>query len=116
VKAATFRHRVEYALVVIVRGVVRILPDAFSRALGTFIGLSFYAIDGAHRRLAFNQLHAAFPTREPAECRAIARATFAHFGRLLVALLRFSTLTIDQIRERVEFEGDDRIRAALAMC
>jgi KDO2-lipid IV(A) lauroyltransferase len=114
VKKATLRHRAEYGLVVIVRGAVRILPDMLSRALGTFIGLTFYSIDRAHRRLAINQLRAAFPTREPAECRAIARATFAHFGRLLVALLRFSTLQPDQIRSRVEFEGEDRVRHALA--
>jgi Kdo2-lipid IVA lauroyltransferase/acyltransferase len=114
VKDPTLRHRLEYALVVIVRGVVGLLPEALSRALGTVIGLTFYAIDGAHRRLAIKQLRAAFPTREPAECRAIARATFAHFGRLLVALLRFSTFTPDQMRARVEFEGDDRVRAALA--
>jgi lauroyl/myristoyl acyltransferase len=94
VKRATFRHRVEYGLVVIVRGIVGVLPDVLSRALGTFIGLTFYVIDGAHRRLAVKQLRAAFPTREPGECRAIARATFAHFGRLLVALLRFSKARI----------------------
>jgi Kdo2-lipid IVA lauroyltransferase/acyltransferase len=114
VTPATFRHRIEYALVLTVRGIVRLLPDALSRALGTVIGLTFYTIDGAHRRVATDQLRAAFPTREPAECRAIARATFAHFGRLLVALLRFSTLTPDQIRARVEFDGDDRVREALA--
>jgi KDO2-lipid IV(A) lauroyltransferase len=51
--------------------------------------------------------------RSERECRAIARATFAHFGRLLVALLRFSTLTADAIRARVEYEGDARVRAAL---
>lgn len=113
-KKATPRHRAEYALVVIVRGVVRILPDVLSRAIGTVIGLTFYAVDRAHRRVAIHQLRAAFPTREPAECRAIARATFAHFGRLLVALLRFSTLRPDQIRTRVEFEGEDRVRHALA--
>jgi KDO2-lipid IV(A) lauroyltransferase len=114
VKRATLRHRVEYGLVAIVRTLVRLLPEALSRALGTCIGLAFYVIDGPHRRLAITQLRAAFPTREPAECRAIARATFAHFGRLLVALLRFSTFTADQMRERLEFEGDDRVRAALA--
>ena len=113
-KTATLRHRAEYALVVIVRGVGRLMPDIVSRGLGTFIGLTFYAIDRAHRRVAINQLRAAFPTREPAECRAIARATFAHFGRLLVALLRFSTLRPEQIRARVEFEGEDRVRHALA--
>jgi KDO2-lipid IV(A) lauroyltransferase len=108
------RHRVEYGLVMSIRGLVRILPDALSRGLGTMIGLGFYAIDAAHRRLAVRQLRAAFPTRSTAECRAIARATFAHFGRLLVAVLRFSTLTPDRMRERIEFEGEERIRTALA--
>src|SRR4030095_5361076 len=44
----------------------------------------------------------------------IARATFAHFGRLLVAVLRFSTLSPAEIRNRVEIEGEERIRGALA--
>ena len=113
-KRPSLRHRAEYALVVIVRGIVRILPDALCRAVGTVIGLSFYAIDRTHRRVAVTQLRTAFPTREPAECRAIARATFAHFGRLLVALLKFSTFTPAEMRTRVEFEGDDRMRTALA--
>ena len=109
-----WRHRVEYWLVLFVRTLVRFLPDAVTRGMGTTIGLFFYAIDPAHRRLAVSQLRAAFPVRTEAECRAIARATFAHFGRLLVAVLRFSTLTPEQIRARVEFEGEERIRAALA--
>jgi Kdo2-lipid IVA lauroyltransferase/acyltransferase len=108
------RHRLEYAAVVAVRAVVSWMPDGMSGGLGTFIGLAFYAIDGAHRRLAVRQLRAAFPIRSEAECRAIARATFTHFGRSLVALLRFSRLTPEQILERVEYEGDDRVRAALA--
>jgi KDO2-lipid IV(A) lauroyltransferase len=97
-----------------VRGVVRILPDAASRVLGSAVGLFAYAIDPRHRRVAVTQLQAAFPRKKPAECRAIARATFKHFGRLLIAVLRFSTLSREQMRARVEFEGDDRVRAALA--
>ena len=49
-----------------------------------------------------------------AQCRAIARSTFGHFGRLLVLLLKFSTLTPQQVRDRVDFEGDERVRDALA--
>jgi KDO2-lipid IV(A) lauroyltransferase len=101
-------------LVLIVRQFVRFLPDRAGAALGTFIGLCFYAADPAHRRLATRQLRAAFPLRTEEECRATARATFAHFGRLLVAILKFSTLDIDGIRERVEFEGDARVQSALA--
>jgi KDO2-lipid IV(A) lauroyltransferase len=108
------RYRIEYALVLIVRAIVRVLPDRAGAAIGTLIGLCFYAADPAHRRLARRQLRAAFPRRTEEECRATARATFAHFGRLLVAILKFSTLDVDGIRERVEFEGEERVRSALA--
>jgi KDO2-lipid IV(A) lauroyltransferase len=107
------RYRVEYVLVIAVRAVVRLLPDAAASGLGTVVGLSFCAFDPAHRRLAISQLRAAFPVRSEAECRALARATFGHFGRLLVLLLKFSTLTADEIRARVEYEGTERVRAAL---
>ena len=110
----SFRHRVEYALVVVVRGVVGIVPEGVANALGAGLGLLGYALDGRHRRIAQRQLQAAFPRRSAAECRAIARATFKHFGRLLVSVLRFSTLSREQMRARVEYEGDDRVRAALA--
>jgi KDO2-lipid IV(A) lauroyltransferase len=114
VTVRSLRHRVEYLLVAGIRRLVAVLPDAASSALGTCVGLAFYAVDGGHRRLAVQQLRAAFPVRSAAECRAIARATFAHFGRLLVAVLRFSTLTPEQLRARVEFEGEERVRAALS--
>jgi len=113
-RARDVRYRMEYAAVLLVRAIVRLLPDAGGHGLGTFIGWCFYAGDPAHRRLAIRQLRAAFPVRTERECRAIARATFAHFGRLLVVLLKFSTLTREQIRARVEFDGDERVRLALA--
>ena len=108
------RFRVEYALVLGVRAVVRIFPDGVARWLGGLLGLGFYTFDPAHRRLTIRQLQAAFPARSLDECRTIARETFAHFGRLLVVLLKFSTLDTAGIRARVEFDGEDRVRAALA--
>lgn len=112
--AVTLRYRLEYGVVLAMRAIVGVLPDAAARGLGSLVGLFFYAVDRSHRRLAIRQLRAAFPTRSDAECRAVARATFAHFGRLLVVLLKFSTLSADRIRVRVEFEGEDRVQAALA--
>ena len=108
------RHRAEYAVVMAVRAIVGWLPEPVSRAIGTIIGLTFYAADRAHRRLAVAQLRAAFPVRSETECRQIARQTFVHFGRLLVAVLRTSTLTNAQILEAVEFVGEERILNALA--
>ena len=59
-------------------------------------------------------LAAAFPARSEAERRAIVRGAFAHFGRLLFELLKFSTLSPDAMLARVEFEGEERVRHAYA--
>jgi KDO2-lipid IV(A) lauroyltransferase len=111
---ATLRQRLEFRVVMAVRALAGVLPAAAARALGTGVGLLFYLIDGRHRRLAASQLQAAFPLRSPAECRAIARSTFGHFGRSLVSVLRVSTLSPEQILQSVEVDGADRVRQALA--
>jgi len=94
--------------------VMRFTPDWLVRACGTAIGLTFYAVDRAHRRIAERNLATAFPLRSPGERRTIARAAFAHFGRLLMELLKFSTLSRDEMLARVEFEGEERARTAYA--
>ena len=81
---------------------------------GTLLGTAFYLFDGAHRRLAISNLQAAFPWRSHEDCAVIARGMFAHFGRLLTVLLKFSTMNPKQMLARVEFEGEDRVRAAHA--
>jgi Kdo2-lipid IVA lauroyltransferase/acyltransferase len=108
------RHRLEYLIVRVVIAIVRVTPGFLVRAAGTVLGLSFYALDGAHRRIAQRNLATAFPSRPAAERRAIARAAFAHFGRLLFELLQFSTLSPQQMLARVEFDGEDRSRLAYA--
>jgi KDO2-lipid IV(A) lauroyltransferase len=104
----------EYGAVLAVRALSQVLPDAASRWVGTAIGLIFYYLDRPHRRLATTQLRAAFPVRTASECRTIARQTFVHFGQLVAAVLKFSALDPPAMRARVEFEGEDRIRAAFA--
>jgi KDO2-lipid IV(A) lauroyltransferase len=108
------RHRVEYLLVRSLLAVVRVAPDAVVRAMGTSLGLVFYTVDRAHRRIAERNLTTAFPSRPREERTAIARAAFEHFGRLLLELLKFSTLSADQMLARVDVDGEDRSRAAYA--
>lgn len=110
----SFRHRVEYWAVSAILAVVRALPEAAVRGLGALMGLLFYAVDGAHRRVAIRQLRAAFPVRSAPECRAIARETFRHFGRSFLMMLKFSAFDREAIGARVEFEGLDRLEAAEA--
>ncbi len=108
------RHRLEYAGVRILIGAVRWMPDSVVDRGGTALGRTFHALDRSHRRVAARNVAAAFPTRTPEEHAAIVRGTFEHFGRLLFQLLKFNTLTDAQMLSRVEFEGEERVRAAYA--
>jgi KDO2-lipid IV(A) lauroyltransferase len=108
------RHRLEYAAVRAAMAMVQVMPDWMVRTCGTALGLAFYLLDGAHRRIAHRNLAAAFPTRSEGERRAIARAAFKHFGHLLFELLRFATLAPDQMLARVDVDGEERSRTAYA--
>src|SRR5260370_35285517 len=111
----TFQHRVESLGVTTGRALVRPLPMPVVLAADTVLGRAFHAIDRPHRRLALRNLEAAFPARPANERAAIARDMFAHFGRLLTVLLKFSTMRPEQMLARVEFEGEDRVKAAHAL-
>ncbi len=108
------RHRLEYGAVVLVLRLVRVMPWPLVRATGRMLGLAFYAVDRRHRRVTLDNLAQAFPTRTARERRAIARRVFAHFGRLLFDLLKFSGLMPEAMQARVEFDGDERVRQAQA--
>jgi len=108
------RHRIEYAAITAVVQCARLVPMRAVLAAGTLLGTAFYLFDGAHRRLAISNLQAAFPLRSREDCAAIARGMFAHFGRLLTVLLKFSTMSAAEMLARVEFEGEERVRAAHA--
>ncbi len=108
------RRLLEYWGVTTVRALARFLPDGVVRLWGSALGLTFYALDAPHRRVALANLEQCFPTRTSAERRAIARATFAHFGHLLLALLTFSALSEEEMLERSEYEGEERVRLAYA--
>jgi KDO2-lipid IV(A) lauroyltransferase len=108
------RHSFEYFAVRALVVCLRLVPFAVVDRLGAFLGLMFYAFDRAHRRTAEANVAAAFPTRTESERLAIVRGTFAHFGRLLFQLLKFSTLTPEAMLARVEFEGEERVRQAYA--
>ena len=108
------RHRAEFYAVRALIACVRIMPHALVRASGRAMGLGFYAFDGAHRRIAQANIAAAFPVRSPAERRVIARRAFEHFGRLLVELLKFSTLSRPAMLARVEVDGEERAKNAYA--
>ncbi|MGE5361379.1 MAG: lysophospholipid acyltransferase family protein [Bacteroidales bacterium] len=108
------RFRLEYGAVLVVRALVGVAPWPVVRAVGRSLGLLFYLLDRKHRQVTLDNLARAFPARSARERRGIARRVFGHFGRLLFDLIKFSTLTRDEMLARVEFEGDERIVQAQA--
>src|SRR5262249_7669511 len=108
------KHRVEYLTIRLLIGLVRAMPAPLVSTTGAMVGLLAYVADGNHRRVARENVAAAFPARTPREHRRIVRGAFKHFGRLLFEFLKFSTLSPAEMLQRVEFEGEDRVRAAYA--
>jgi KDO2-lipid IV(A) lauroyltransferase len=108
------RHQLEYVGVRLLILVVRAMPGALVDRAGALIGRAVYLFDRTHRRVAERNVAAAFPGRSAAEHRTIVRGAFAHFGRLLMELLKFSTLSPESMLARVEFEGEEHVRAAHA--
>jgi Kdo2-lipid IVA lauroyltransferase/acyltransferase len=106
------RFRFEYALVSVIVRCIRMLPMPVVRACGSMVGHTAYALDGFHRRVALENLAQAFPSRPAAERRAIARRMFVHFGRLVLELMKFSSMTQAQMLAHSEIEGEDRVAQA----
>jgi KDO2-lipid IV(A) lauroyltransferase len=106
------RFRLELALTRLVAGVIRLLPMTAVRACGGALGRAVYFVDGFHRRIALTNLAQAFPTRSSSEQRAVARAMFAHFGRLLLELIKFGALSDAQMLARIDSDGEERVQQA----
>ena len=102
----------EFAAVRLVATVVSLLPMRVVRRCGAALGRLAYALDAAHRRIALENLAAAFPSRPARERRMLARAMFAHFGSLLLELLKFGTYTPDQMLAAIDVEGEERASQA----
>jgi KDO2-lipid IV(A) lauroyltransferase len=106
------RQALEFAAVRAVAAVMRQLPVSGVRACGTVLGWMVYYADAFHRRIALDNLAHAFPSKSPDERRAVARAMFAHFGSLLLELMKLRSMSDAEILERVDVEGEERSRHA----
>ncbi len=108
------RHRLEYLVVRLIALGVQTLPRRASLAVGSVLGDAFYVFHRKRRRLALDNLLAAFPSRTERECRGIVRATFRHFGRHVIDLLNFGVMSTSEMTELVELEGEARVEQAQA--
>jgi KDO2-lipid IV(A) lauroyltransferase len=108
------RHRFEYLAVVAVRTVARVLPRSWVMYFADGASRLFHRLDRRRRTIALANVRAAFPSRSEEACGSIVRGAFTHLGRHVFDLLRFDTMSGEQMLELVEFEGEDRMQRAVA--
>jgi KDO2-lipid IV(A) lauroyltransferase len=108
------RHALESRLVEAVSRVVQPQPMIKVRAWGEALGRCAYRIARSRRRVAHDNLVHAFPGMPLADRERIVRGMFEHFGRMLLELIRFRTLTRDEMLALSEIEGEEHVRYAYA--
>ena len=106
------RYRFESAAARGVRWIVPYVPMGAVRAFGRAMGLLAYIANGPRRRIALENLSYAFPGRTVQERRRLVRATFGHFGALLLELIKFGRYSPAQMLASSEIEGEERLRQA----
>jgi Kdo2-lipid IVA lauroyltransferase/acyltransferase len=106
------RYRLEFAVARSVQACLRLLPVTSVRACGGALGAIVSVVDRFHRRIAVENLGRAFPSRSAREHAQVCRGMFMHFGRLLLELIRFSSLPREQMLARIEVEGQEHVRQA----
>ena len=110
----SLRHRLEYGLFRVLDGVIGRLPMATVLALGEAAGACFYRVDPRHRRVVRENLRLADLGLSEAECQALSKACFRHFGALFISLLRLRRATPDELRRWIRVEGLEHFDEAQA--
>lgn len=109
-----FRHRVEYAIVQVFRGMVRAVPRRVSLAVGSGLGSLFHQLHASRREVGADNLRATFPEMTESERRAILRATFRQIGRHVIDFLNFDAMSREQMMRLIDMEGGEHVERARA--
>jgi KDO2-lipid IV(A) lauroyltransferase len=85
-----------------------------ARRLGRAIGDLWYHLDVRHRRIARRNLRLALPELEPERRARIARASFRHFGGVVVELLRAPSYGPQDCERLARVTGWEHLEGAIA--
>ena len=114
----SFTTRSRYALEsLLVRGLQRVVPFvsmSSMRAGGRALGRLTYLVDRSRRQIALENLAHAFPARSSEDREALTRSMFAHFGGLVLELIKFGTYSREEMLAASEVEGAEHVRQAHA--
>lgn len=109
------RHRIEYGLYLLLKGVLRALPHESARNVGRAVGSLGHALDKRHRNVALRNLELAMPEIPPDERRRLVRDCFRHFGAALCDAVSSTRFDTRDLCERFTLEGWENVEAADGM-
>lgn len=97
---------------------LRILASFFPRPwclwLGRNLGLLLYHTDKKHRRITLSNLETAFgDALSPRVLRGISRRCFMHYGKVILDIIKFPSLSEEEKRDIVRIEGQHYLEEAL---
>lgn len=91
----------------------RVVPRRPMLALGSAAGTVGYALDRRHRRIALDNVRAAFgDSCDGAAAGRLVRSCWRHFGRITLDALTFPRRSADDAGSVVRYEGIEHIRGA----
>ena len=96
-----FQHRVEYAALRLLAGVIRSLPLEVGADISGTLWRLIAPLNRRHRRALAN-LAVAFPEKSVAEREAIARAMWENLGRVMAETMQIDRLIADPDRIKLE--------------
>ncbi len=113
--AGRLAHRAEYLFGRVAFGLLSLLPTGAARGVGGGLGLLFYLVSGRHRRTALANLEMALGATLDARQRArVARASFAHLGRIAADAPLFPRHLRRPPDAVAAYDGVEHLRAAAA--
>ncbi len=85
------------------------LPLRALVAIGRGGGALAYALDARHRRVAIQNLTAAFPGKTEAEIRELARENLKRLGENYCCAIKTAVMKPDDLRKHLEFAGTEKL-------
>jgi KDO2-lipid IV(A) lauroyltransferase len=100
------KHKLEYALVCLLIGLLRILPLRLGVWVGSLLGKIHYLVDSRHRRLTITHLQLAFGgTKTLSELKQIAWDSYQSQGMSLAESIYLPRMGLSKIQEWVSVDG-----------
>lgn len=108
------RHRLEHTLLRAALATLKLLPAGTATGLGRWTARLYFRLSRSRARILRENLTLAFPEKDAADIRRIARECAGNLGAAFMEFLESSKLTREDILSRVSLAGEEHFAAARA--